>query len=344
MELLRDKQRAVQIENSLKKKRDDVISKSDVPVVDDVWANKEFSYVPYECLERRTRHLSLDVDDISDCQDHSIECFDKDVTLSGMSQVTTQAESLPDDSIQPRLIRSNSYVIEKPSPCLLAHLEQTSNRTTSEATTVQSIEKDCSPDSFYGTPQSDMSIENTLLERSCPIEVVQTDVIVQQITVHADPNNPIFDENPVTAITKPDTVVADSETQLLNVLKDIPEEYSKQIIDLIHQQKSEQQKRLMNYENLMKQLFDSNTPSNGIVSVPVNNVSSVSSTQLILPENEKEKSPNLITVSSRGSVDLTPQLIEDRAVQKAAENSASKVNRQLFPNIDVIKENKRREV
>lgn len=113
------------------------------------------------------------------------------------------------ESPQPRLIRSNSYTLENPSPVLLEHMK------------------------------------NQSASKSPTIEVYQTDISVQQITLNTSTTSgseKFFAKDPF------DIMEPDSE--LMGVLKEIPEEYAQQVMELLKKQHLEQKNRLERYDSI----------------------------------------------------------------------------------------------
>nr|CAI5838053.1 unnamed protein product [Callosobruchus analis] len=140
-------------------------------------------------------------------------------TLSSTSDLTSPGK--------PRLIRSNSYTLDTPSPILLAHLEKINKGIQSNppkqnlARTWTSLE-----DNYIPFERSEFSSMDTVLNtddlsyseskskecHSPQVAVVQTDISVQHISVRGEEGD---------------------EKKLMEVLEKIPETYSKQILELI---------------------------------------------------------------------------------------------------------------
>lgn len=168
-----------------------------------------------------------------------------------------------------RLIRSNSYTLEAPSPILLAHLKKCNadnsqlNPTLSRTWT--SLENNFVPleDSEYSSintvyntdipckensseiylnklDNEETSLPKEVEQKSPTIEVVQTDISVQQILVNANSEE--------IKTVKSTFDLSDPECQLIQVLKKIPEDYSRQIIELLERQRSEHQIKVDNFE------------------------------------------------------------------------------------------------
>ncbi|XP_057662145.1 uncharacterized protein DDB_G0280205 [Diorhabda carinulata] len=172
-----------------------------------------------------------------------------------------------------RLIRSNSYTLEAPSPILLAHLKKCN---TGISPNIQQLNPTLSrtwtslENNFVPLEESEFSSINTVFntnaacnehsseihlnkldneEKSLPkeveqksptIEVVQTDISVQQILVNANSDE--------VEKVKSSFNLSDPECQLIQVLKKIPEDYSRQIMEIIERQRSEHQIKVDNFE------------------------------------------------------------------------------------------------
>lgn len=118
------------------------------------------------------------------------------------------------ESPHPRLIRSNSYTLENPSPVLLQHMKNQSQPENSKSPT---------------------------------IEVYQTDISVQQITLNTSGNlngksDTFFAKNPFE--------VMEPDSELMSVLKEIPDEYAHQVMELLKKQHLEQKNRLERYDSI----------------------------------------------------------------------------------------------
>ncbi|XP_056630281.1 uncharacterized protein LOC130440926 [Diorhabda sublineata] len=171
-----------------------------------------------------------------------------------------------------RLIRSNSYTLEAPSPILLAHLKkcntgispniQQLNPTLSRTWT--SLENNFVPlesefssiNTVFNTnaacnehsseihlnklDNEEKSLPKEVEKKSPTIEVVQTDISVQQILVNA--NSDEIEK------VKSSFNLSDPECQLIQVLKKIPEDYSRQIMEIIERQRSEHQIKVDDFE------------------------------------------------------------------------------------------------
>ncbi|CAH1959460.1 unnamed protein product [Acanthoscelides obtectus] len=142
-------------------------------------------------------------------------------TCSNISDFTSQP--------RPRLIRSNSYTLEAPSPILLAHLEKTNKGIeTQNDLSQQNLARNWTSleDNYIPFERSAFSSMDTVLNaddlscsenkikesRSPQVAVVQTDISVQHISVRGEEGD---------------------EKRLMEVLDKIPEAYSKQILELI---------------------------------------------------------------------------------------------------------------
>lgn len=196
-----------------------------------------------------------------------------------ISQMTPNTNNSP----LPRLIRSNSYTLENPSPILLAHLdkfgdcqnwENENKKTSSNIKNLSSLENDYIPfgKSEYNSVVIDCeksidknSSENFDSENNkdeieqSKIEVIQTDISVQHITL--DCNKRTCEE---TGIQKSSLELVDPNCQLIEVLKSIPDDYSKKILDLIEKQQTEECSKII-AENCQE--INNLTNSNGSINI-----------------------------------------------------------------------------
>ncbi|KAL1518267.1 hypothetical protein ABEB36_001913 [Hypothenemus hampei] len=184
-------------------------------------------------LTKSTTHLTKDLVDVFE------------YSSSGVRTILPQLEnkekiSIGNDNLsspKPRLIRSNSYTLETPSAILLEHLKNRENDT-------------CDPPKMAGREPS----------RSPTIEVYQTDISLQQITVNTL-ESPINDKKEV-FFTKSPLEALQPDGELLKVLKDIPDVYANQIMELLKMQHSEQIDRLERYNHMSRShdLIDFSSP------------------------------------------------------------------------------------
>ncbi|CAG9841154.1 unnamed protein product [Diabrotica balteata] len=197
--------------------------------------------------------------------------------LGTNQKVLQQNRPLP---LKARLIRSNSYTLESPSPILLAHLEKCckTNLEVPEPSGNLSRNWTSLENNFVPMEDSEFSSLNTVYnanlssrnvsdkvpldgvgdeelkpqkdtgQKSPTIEVVQTDISVQHITVNANSEN-VEPVKGTLDLTNPDC-------QLMQVLKKIPEDYSKQIIELLEKRRLDHQNKVDNFGKQFK-----NTPS-----------------------------------------------------------------------------------
>lgn len=189
--------------------------------------------------------------------------------------------SKPATPPKPRLIRSNSYTLESPSPILLAHLQKNSldikttdgnslvaarnwtslenNHTSFESSVFGSADtvyhKESSDknkgDNIESSKSPNKSVKVINEVKSPTIEVYQTDISVQQITVNTVGDSGLTKEEKSEKFLSRDPFeVFEPDCELMNVLKDIPEVYANQILDLLKMQHSEQKERLDRYDTL----------------------------------------------------------------------------------------------
>ncbi|KAG5897972.1 hypothetical protein JTB14_013546 [Gonioctena quinquepunctata] len=177
---------------------------------------------------------------------------------------STYRNMSPISSPKPRLIRSNSYTLEAPSPMLLAHLEKcnklecqgTDERSEVNCRNVSSFENTYVPfensefnslNTVYNVNTSKADDPEEVVEILSPrIEVIQTDISVQQITVNGNKDS----------ATENDFDFSDHDCQLIRVLRKIPENYSKQIIELIEKQRKEKLSKAESLRKIEKQFLD----------------------------------------------------------------------------------------
>ncbi|XP_063910731.1 uncharacterized protein LOC135127949 [Zophobas morio] len=153
------------------------------------------SHVPYDTY-KKMQNLTSETIDVSE---YSVE---------GCKVLNKSTESEQECSLSPpKLIRSNSYTLESPSPILLAHLEKEARKC---------IELDDS-DSASLSP---VTIIDSELEP--PLQVVDTDINVQQITV----------TTPVKFQDNQDSI----DPQLLDILSKLPEDHARNILELLSKQ------------------------------------------------------------------------------------------------------------
>nr|CAH7737919.1 unnamed protein product [Callosobruchus chinensis] len=143
--------------------------------------------------------------------------------------ISTETSSISDLTSpgKPRLIRSNSYTLDTPSPILLAHLEKI-NKGIQNDPPKQNLARNWTSleDNYIPFERSEFSSMDTVLNtddlsyseskskdcHSPQVAVVQTDISVQHISVRGEEGD---------------------EKKLMEVLEKIPETYSKQILELI---------------------------------------------------------------------------------------------------------------
>ncbi|XP_030763063.1 uncharacterized protein LOC115887728 isoform X2 [Sitophilus oryzae] len=159
--------------------------------------------------------------------------------------------------LKPRLIRSNSYTLESPSPVLLAYLQNVNNISKQENNLLTSknwasLENNYSPyessdfeslntvcynvkENGNDNKKSDENIDETSKNinevKSPTIEVYQTDISVQQITLNTVSNS-------------------QGDGTKEEKREDIPEAAANQILELLKKQHIEQKERLERYDTL----------------------------------------------------------------------------------------------
>ncbi|KAL3284942.1 hypothetical protein HHI36_019073 [Cryptolaemus montrouzieri] len=349
------------------------------------------SYVPYE-TERKLQNLSKDLIDVSEyssCTDDFINRLndDHELTTSAVelnldesfcnehiiNQLESSTEIIIGENLDcdrketeaPRLIRSNSYTLENPSPILLAHLKRQHSNSASEKVSSDRYEEAesataescCSSleknRTSIGTEKGNLSqnsvdmncldmSENTSPNASvltanseCQInsfskptvELITTDISVQQINITTSINNDVTEKDlmdllntnnntQIQTVEKTNEVYSDidPESELNLILQQIPEIYSRKIIELIERQKIEQQKRVKNYENLKRGLLHSGDFHDDFVDIPFTKpneifVTSVSnSEQTNLFEGQGADAMETTTKTKSISENITPNI------------------------------------
>ncbi|KAJ3628847.1 hypothetical protein MTP99_013285 [Tenebrio molitor] len=164
------------------------------------------SHVPYDTY-KKLQNLTSETIDVSEYREEGVKLIQK------MCE--------PDQrSTPPKLIRSNSYTLDSPSPILLAHLEK-------------EAQKCVEMDDSESRSSSPVTIIDSEVEP--PMQVIDTDVSVQRVTV----STPIK-ASPV-------------EPQLLDILDRLPESHAKNIIEILSKQQEE-------HKALADRFADDDTP------------------------------------------------------------------------------------
>ncbi|XP_044254483.1 centriolar coiled-coil protein of 110 kDa [Tribolium madens] len=151
--------------------------------VEDNSVHYSSSPVPYDTY-KKLQNLTSETIDVSEYSDE------------GVKVMSNEEKNTP-----PKLIRSNSYTLDSPSPILLAHLEKEARKCIEmEESESQSL--------------SPVTVIDS--EREPPLQVIETDVSVQQVTV---------------------TTV---EPQLKELLDKLPQEHARNILEILNKQQEEQ--------------------------------------------------------------------------------------------------------
>ncbi|KAF7265895.1 hypothetical protein GWI33_020641 [Rhynchophorus ferrugineus] len=182
---------------------------------------------------------------------------------------------------KPRLIRSNSYTLENPSPILLAHIQKTRDNEIKENSLLSNNWASMEYNSYSPFESSDFGSMNTVCfinntkdnqnstkneiidtckssqsideVKSPTIEVYQTDISVQQITLNthiANQSKSMKEEKKEIFFKKDPFDNFEPDSELVQILKDIPESAANQIIELLKKQHEEQKDRLERYDQL----------------------------------------------------------------------------------------------
>ncbi|KAJ8966782.1 hypothetical protein NQ317_006427, partial [Molorchus minor] len=276
-----------------------------------------------ECIEANTQNTwnhSVSVEPNNEPVEQVLNKKDLQFTILGDNKNISQTivkdtlQNISPEKSRPRLIRSNSYILDSPSPILLAHLEKT-NKNNSQANNefpqlLQSRNWSSLENNYVPFENSEFSSINTVYNndkinnkndvtcntpnppdqinhgKDTPvIEVIQTDISVQQITVNA---NDVDKSHLAEEIQSNTSDLTDSNTQLLRILKTIPEAYSKQIIEVIQNQRH----RPCQDKGLNSPTIESTTYTTNQYPIQVNSIKNIPVTQLFTNGNERLKSVN----------------------------------------------------
>lgn len=209
---------------------------------------------PSNCdTERNIFPIPLDVPALNLTQKQSSSDTEAS-TLEGFSvayQQMTEACSI--SPVKPRLIRSNSYTLESPSPVLLAHLEKQRSEE-GQKYEFKSLRNWCSLDNgklTQGFGDSSAEIVDKAPEKSDIRDesgdgLKDTEPAVEKVDLIELEKEFVSNEiencgtnEPVNESTENGTThcdlkqFSDIEKQLLDVLNNVPEKYTKQILDLL---------------------------------------------------------------------------------------------------------------
>ncbi|XP_060519288.1 centriolar coiled-coil protein of 110 kDa [Cylas formicarius] len=187
--------------------------------------------------------------DRSELKSNCDNCENPETSLVSNVMCKNESKVEPELLNKPRLIRSNSYTLEAPSPLLLAHLRKISDCSQGSTDRLRSSSESGGYSSINTVYQND----NSKLEeiKSPTIEVFQTDISVQQIMVNTnkpEEANTTKEQKRATFFMKDPFDVLDADCEFMKVLKEIPENYADQIMELVRKQQSEQQQRLDRYD------------------------------------------------------------------------------------------------
>lgn len=214
-------------------------------------------------------HLSKDLIEVTEYNKNGLKIINNspatqiDSISDSIDQLAFEGDSISSSPLQPRLLRSSSYTLDRPSPILIEHFrnEQSaaspclSNPLNSSSVDENSFESIMHQDTIEVVPDADGLSKNIENPKTAAIEVYQTDISVQQITV----NNTIQDlnsgmcqnKNKQNSYFSQDPFdILEPNSDFRKVLKDVPDEYAHQIIDLLRKQQLEQKQRLEKYNHL----------------------------------------------------------------------------------------------
>ncbi|KAJ8919632.1 hypothetical protein NQ315_006158 [Exocentrus adspersus] len=287
---------------------------------------------------------------------NSLNSASMDVNNHTLEGTPTKSFSSPLElSPRPRLIRSNSYTLDTPSPVLLAHLKKTGE--SKDGLNQSPISRNWSSleNNYVPFEKSEFSSINTVYNANCEedvhsstptpkceendaapaINVIQTDISVHKITVNT--NNEVLDENSET-----------SDTQLLQVLRALPDMYAKQIIELIESQKGVKSGNLEKDNNRKgsesPKKFD-NSLKNDNNDVFQDSTTSLSPSQSIYYSLASSDTVRPLSDCSIQLIDLDQSPEQNPNVIQYIDEEVRSVyvGRELFPNLDANTMNNKQE-
>ncbi|RZC36049.1 hypothetical protein BDFB_003411 [Asbolus verrucosus] len=160
------------------------------------------SHVPYATF-KKLQNLKSETIDVTEYSDEGVKVINK------------PSETITYNEATPKLIRSNSYTLDSPSPILLAHLEK-------EARKCVEIEDSDSPS------LSPITIIDSETEPK-QMQFVETDISIQEVSIS-------------TPINTTETKKSQLEPQLSVILDKLPNEHANNIIKILEQQREDQLK------------------------------------------------------------------------------------------------------
>lgn len=236
--------------------------------------------MPYK--NQSNLNLTCNIVDISEYSDEGVKFFEDSVSCASNCETERNVLSIATDTNifstecdksdlevglsvvpKPRLIRSNSYTLESPSPILLAHIEKQRSEDT-ENYSFKSLRNWCSldndklaqsfGDSIGATAtempkQSNVADESgdglantTLMMETAPLIDLESELCnqnVEQSVEVANKHSELNESETINSINHKNesklylSEFSDVEQQLLDVLNNVPEKYTKQILDLL---------------------------------------------------------------------------------------------------------------
>lgn len=162
----------------------------------------------------------------------------------------------------PKLIRSNSYILETPSPALIEHLKQNEDRQRAASSELKDdLEMNVSKDYDLDTSCTETELKNLSDQES------QFNVTENNLKQFIDNNVPIEELNVsnVTYISEPVPKPA-YDSKLENILKSIPQEYSKKIYEILEKQSNRSRTNSVNsadFNELQENAEKFSTPISG---------------------------------------------------------------------------------
>lgn len=163
--------------------------------------------------------------------------------------ITVVQNDVSNEKEIPKLIRSNSYTLDSPSPLLLEHFKNL-NKSFSTIDDKKTITT--SYESVLSTRgDGDFLSETEIYENDSNSDPFFTERSIEE----THKLNEVFDNN-FPANTKESIEKLDSDAKLKEILDNIPENYSKQILELLEKQKLDQENRLQTYYQIKDKLLN----------------------------------------------------------------------------------------
>lgn len=276
------KEKAIEIEKRIQNQKlnlqkhaltrtiENILSFENCETQEDALSTNSKSDVPLSVQNKKSSHLTCNIFDVSEYNDNGVIIYDTSNRIEKLSPSTAplsltdlcieddyvlETQSIENIQPKPRLLRSNSYTLDTPSPILLEHLRKQAQLESNSLSSKQLKEKRRSlDDSAYKTFSS---IENqsrsALGGTSTDINSIPSIVITGN---NSNKENGCDFEGLVKDLAKRHfgstqeqgdvlpSKVALAEAELQEVLKGIPEIYANDILGLIQSQENQSQIKL----------------------------------------------------------------------------------------------------